>query len=300
MLFRSVMYDADDVIDLCQIKAKESLASSSLYSSSNAPCGFPFLSCFRNPFFAHEIGYKIKDINTRLEGIAKRRAYLGLAESKIFPTPSGRVRQVDSIINRKTDPSIVVDDIVGEKIEEDTEMLVNLLTEEEKGVRENVCVVAIVGMGGIGKSTLAKKIFRDLRIQDEFPLKIWVCISKEVKIVELLKCVIREAGGEHGDANERSELVPLLETLIKGKKFFLVLDDVWEESRAVWDGLLRAPMSRASHGSRLLVTTRDERVANGMRAAKSHRVEKLSTEDGWSLLIKQVLLKLRCDFIFFS
>ncbi|KAF3325248.1 NBS-LRR disease resistance protein [Carex littledalei] len=142
-------------------------------------------------------------------------------------------------------------------------------------------------MGGIGKSTLAKKIFNDPRIEDEFQLKIWVCVSEEVKGEEVLKCVIRGAGGEPGYTNERSELVPILERHVNGKKFFLVLDDVWAESRAVWDGLLRAPMSSGAHGSRLLVTSRDERVANGMRATKSHRVEKLSDEDGWSLLIKQ-------------
>ncbi|XP_078151072.1 putative disease resistance protein RGA1 [Carex rostrata] len=286
---KDVMYDADDVIDLCQIKAKERLADSSSYSSSHARCGFPFLSCFRNPFFSHEMGSKIKDINSRLEEIAKRRADLGLTQSQICPGSSHRVRRVDSIISIKTDPLIVGDDIVGEKIEEDTEMLVNWLTEEEKGVRENVCVVAIIGMGGIGKSTLAKKIFNDQRIGDEFQLKIWVCVSKEVKGVEVLKCVIQQAGEEPSNTNERSVLVPKLESLVNGKKIFLILDDVWEESQVVWDGLLRAPMSRGTHGSRLLITTRDERVANRMRATKSHRVEKLSNDDGWSLLIKQVL-----------
>ncbi|KAF3325236.1 disease resistance protein RGA3 [Carex littledalei] len=294
MQLKDVMYDADDVIDLCQIKAKERLAG----SSSHSRCGFPLLSCFGNPFFAHEIGSKIKDINSRLEGIAKRRTDLGLTQSPIFPTHG--VRRVDSIIHRKTDHLIVVDDIVGEKIEEDTEMLVSWLTEEEKGVRENVCVVAILGMGGIGKSTLAKKIFNDPRIEDEFQLKIWVCVSKEVKGEEVLKCVIRGAGGEPGYTNERSELVPILERHVKGKKFFLVLDDVWAESRAVWDGLLRAPMSRGAHGSRLLVTTRDERVANGMRATKSLQVQKLSDEDGWSLLIKQVFLKSKWYFIIYT
>ncbi|XP_078151071.1 putative disease resistance protein RGA3 [Carex rostrata] len=286
---KDVMYDADDVIDLCQIKAKERIAGSSSNSSSNARCGIPLLSCFRNPFFSHEIGSKIKDINSRLEEIAKRRANLGLIQSQICPGPSHRVRRVDSIISIKTDPLIVVDDIVGEKIEEDTEMLVNWLTEEEKGVGENVRVVAIIGMGGIGKSTLAKKIFNDQRIKDEFQLKIWVCVSKEVKGVEVLNSVIRQAGEEPANTNERSVLVPKLESLVKGKKIFLILDDVWEESQVVWDGLLRAPISRGAHGSRLLITTRDERVANRMRATKSHRVEKLSNDDGWSLLIKQVL-----------
>ncbi|KAF3325262.1 disease resistance protein RGA3 [Carex littledalei] len=176
MQLKDVMYDADDVIDLCQIKAKERLAG----SSSHSRCGFPLLCCFGNPFFAHEIGSKIKDINSRLEGIAKRRTDLGLTQSPIFPTHG--VRRVDSIISHKTDHLIVVDDIVGEKIEEDTEMLVSWLTEEEKGVRENVCVVSILGMGGIGKSTLAKKIFNDPRIEDEFQLKIWILQPKKSKL----------------------------------------------------------------------------------------------------------------------
>ncbi|XP_078158385.1 putative disease resistance protein RGA3 [Carex rostrata] len=288
MQLKDVMYDADDIIDLCQIKAKDRLAGSSSQSSSNAHCGCTLLSCFRNPFFAHKIGSKIKDINSRLEGIAKRKTDLGLIESQVSSSPSDLVRRVDSIITRKTDSLVVLDDIVGEKIEEDTEMLVNWLTEEEKSVRENILVLAIVGMGGIGKTTLASKIFNDRRIKEEFQLKIWVCISKEVKGVEILKCMIREAEGEHGAAQERSELVPILKRLVEGKKFLLVLDDVWEESRAVWNSLLRAPMSGGANGSRLLVTTRDGRVADGMKAAKLHRVEKLSNEDGWSLLIKQV------------
>ncbi|XP_078153674.1 putative disease resistance protein RGA1 [Carex rostrata] len=92
---KDVMYDADDVIDLCKIKATECLAGSSSYSSSNARCGIPLLSCFRNPFFAHQIGSKIMDINLRLEEIVKRKHELGLTESQIFSRPSSRVCRVD-------------------------------------------------------------------------------------------------------------------------------------------------------------------------------------------------------------
>jgi NB-ARC domain/Rx N-terminal domain len=288
MELKDVMYDADDVIDLCEIKAEERLTDCSSCLSPNACCCSPFLSCIRNPLFAHKIGSKIKDINGRLEEIAKRKADLGLIELQITHALSDQVRRVDSIISRKTDPSIVQDDIVSEKIEEDTKMLVNWLTEDLKGAREKVVAVAIVGMGGIGKTTLAKRIFNDPIIQEEFSLKVWACVSKEVKGEELLKGIIREAGGDHGAKQQRSELVSLLESRVRGKKFLLVLDDVWAESQAVWHDLLRAPLMSGADGSRLLITTRDERVANRMWAAKLHHVERLCDEDGWSLLIKQV------------
>ncbi|XP_078150045.1 putative disease resistance protein RGA3 [Carex rostrata] len=289
MQLKDIMYDADEVIDLCQIKAKEHPeATSSSRSSLNAQCGCHFLSCFRSSLFAHEIGSKIKNINLRLEEIAKSKANLGLTETQIFPGTLDESSRVNMITWRKTDPSVVQADFAGKKIEEDTELLVNWLTQEKNDVNENVHVYAIVGMGGIGKTTLTKRIYNDPRIQEGFQLKIWVCISKEVRIVEVFKCLIRGAQGDHGAAQERSELVPLLQRLIQGKKFLFVLDDVWEESRAVLEDWLRAPMSVGAHGSSLLVTTRNGSVANGMRASKLHQVEKLSHEDGWSLLVKQV------------
>ena len=290
MKLKDVMYDADEVIDLCQIKVKERSAASSSSSTSNAHCGFHFLSCFRNPVFAHEIGIKIKDINFRLEEIAKSKANLGLTEEQIFRGTFDQGSRVDSVISRKTHPSVVLADIVGEKIEKDAEMLVMWLTEEESDVNENPRVYAIVGMPGIGKTTLAKKIFNDPKIKEGFELKIWVCVSQEVNEKDVLKCMIRGAGGQHGDCKEISELVPLLKSLIQDKKFLFVLDDVWEKSRAVLNDWLRASMSSGAHGSKLLVTTRNEDVAIRMRASKLHQVEKLSREDGWSLLKKQVMV----------
>ncbi|XP_078149387.1 putative disease resistance protein RGA3 isoform X1 [Carex rostrata] len=290
MKLKDVMYDADEVIDLCQIKAKEHQATSSSRSSLKAHCGCHFLSCFRNPLLAHKIGSKIKNINLRLEEIAQSKANLGLTEAQILPGTFDQSSRVNTITWRKTDSSVVLADIAGKKIEEDTEVLVNWLTQEENDVNETVHVYGIVGMGGIGKTTLAQMIYNDPKIQEGFQLKIWVCISKEVRIVEVFKCLIRGAQGDHGAVHvqERSELVPLLESFVQGKKFLFVLDDVWEESQAVLKDWLRAPMSRGAHGSRLLVTTRDGNVANHMGASKSHRVKKLSDEDGWSLLVKQV------------
>ncbi|KAJ3690592.1 hypothetical protein LUZ61_019756 [Rhynchospora tenuis] len=281
MELKDVMYDAEDLIDTWQIKTEDSV------SSSKSSRSVSLISSVSNTKFAHEIGIKIKELNSRLDEISKKKSDLGLNELLEDVRPD-KHRRTNSDISLKTDPSIVLADIVGEKIEEDTKLMVKWLTTEEMGVTENVSAVAIVGMPGIGKTTLAKKIFNDQRIQEEFYLKFWVCVSKDLKGVELLKCIIREAGGHHGAAEERSELVPMLERLVRGKKFFLVLDDVWHESQIVWDELLRAAMISGARGSRLLVTTRDGNVARFMKAKKSLQVDKLPDDDGWSLLIKQV------------
>ncbi|KAJ4746761.1 Disease resistance protein (CC-NBS-LRR) [Rhynchospora pubera] len=291
MELKDVMYDADDLMDLCQIKAEDRRTRHYHPSSSKFSCGIDLLSCFRNPIFAHEIGKKIKELNARLDEIAKKKSNLGLIELPGVVGPSN-IRRENLDISRITDPIVVLADIVGDKIEEDTKLLVQWLTAEENGVRDNVSAFAIVGMPGIGKTTLAKKVFNDPRIQEEFDLKFWVCVSKNLKGVQLLKCIIREAGDKHIDAEERSELVLTLQRLIRGKKFFLVLDDVWHESRNVWDELLRGPMISGTRGSKLLVTTRDGNVALFMNATASHQIqmEKLSDQDAWSLLIKLVAI----------
>ncbi|KAJ3692281.1 hypothetical protein LUZ60_012631 [Juncus effusus] len=278
MELKDLMYDTDDFLELCQIKADErrdSVASSC--------CCFGYL--VMNPGFACRIGRRIRELNSRMDGIVKKISLLGLVEDR------ADFRLVQSIVSLKTDPMIVQSDIVGEKIEENCDNLMDLLTKEDgANVKENMVVVAIVGVGGIGKTTLAKRVFNDQRIKDEFHVKIWVCISKEIVERDLLKNIIREVGGHHGDAEERSELLPILEKLISRKKFFLVLDDVWRESEQSCHGLLRDPLMSGAYGSRILVTTRDQTVATRMRAVHSLHVDKLPNEDAWSLLAKQVVL----------
>ncbi|KAM3317178.1 hypothetical protein ACQJBY_035050 [Aegilops geniculata] len=84
-------------------------------------------------------------------------------------------------------------------------------------------------------------------------------------------------------------LQPILAATLKGKKLFLVLDDVW--NHGAWDDVLKAPLANVvARGSRVLVTTRDERVARGMKVVLPyHHVDKLEEEDAWLLLKKQVV-----------
>jgi len=181
--------------------------------------------------------------------------------------------------------------VVGEKIEEDTRNLVDLLTKKDKNVHEhkNVMVYAIVGVGGIGKTTLAKKIFNHDFIKQEFQKRIWLSVNQEFSDVDLLERAITETQGNHqAPRNTKAALERNLKDALKDCKTLLVMDDVWDHH--AWAGVLKTPLlSILAQGSCVLVTTRHDMVAKGMMAeVPYHHVNKLEQEDAWSLLKKQV------------
>ncbi|KAG1347784.1 putative Disease resistance protein RGA2 [Cocos nucifera] len=269
---KDFMYDADDILDLCRIEADKRSEESS--SNSSVQFSFPFLSAIRNLPVGHEIGTKIRELNQRLEEIWRWRSEFNLELA------SPDMQQVTSQISRKTSPVSEID-VVGSKIEEHIRSLVDSLIKDDR--RANILVFAIVGAGGIGKTTLAKNIYNDQRIQDEFSVKKWVCVSEEFDEINLLKDIIGDAQNQ-----SRSSLEPEVESSLRGKKLFLVLDDVWTEK--VWRDLLCNTLKSCSAGSRILVTTRNEQIAKQMMAVNTHHVHKLSLEDSWSLLCKKVVL----------
>ncbi|SPT20301.1 unnamed protein product [Triticum aestivum] len=281
---KHAMYHATDIIDLCQLKAMEQSPSEDIR------CLNPLLSCMQNPLHAHDIGSRIKALNKKLDNISKRGRSFNFIKLEVYQDQkTNRPHGID----RKTNPLLERSGVVGEKIEDNTRSLVQLLTKEVIDTSESIMVFAIVGVGGIGKTTLSKKVFNDEAIQGKFTKKIWLSITQEFSEVDLLRTAITTAEGNlpgpGGGSQDKTLLVPALASAIKNKKLFLVLDDMWGTYE--WTNLLKAPISHSAPGSRVLVTTRHETVARGMKAVNPyHRINKLGPKDGWSLLTKQVLM----------
>uniref|UniRef100_M8BKP7 Disease resistance protein RGA2 n=1 Tax=Aegilops tauschii TaxID=37682 RepID=M8BKP7_AEGTA len=281
---KRAMYEAADILDICQLKAMERGMS-----TADVGCFNPLLFCMRNPSHAHDIGTRIKALNKWLDVIKERSAAfnfipLGSYEdcsSKVHGSPSGNKR-------RETSGEFDRSGVVGEKIKQDTRKLVEIMLSETES-NTNIMVVAVVGVGGIGKTTLAQKVFNDEALNAEFEKMIWLSVNKDFDKVELLRTIIIQAGGEHGGEKALAVLQPILATTLKGKKLFLVLDDVWDHG--AWDDVLKTPLANVvAQGSRVLVTTRDETLARRMKVVLPyHHVDKLEEEDAWSLLKKQII-----------
>ncbi|CAD5183447.1 unnamed protein product [Musa acuminata subsp. malaccensis] len=274
---KDVMYDADDVLDECRMEAAKWTPRESDPKRSTL-CGFPIFACFREVKFRNEVGVKIKDLNGRLEEISARRSKLQLHVSAAEPRVVPRVSRITS--------PVMESDMVGERLEEDAKALVEQLTKQDPS--KNVVVLAIVGIGGIGKTTLAQKVFNDGKIKASFRTTIWVCVSQEFSETDLLGNIIEGAGGKYNREQSRSQLEPTVDGLLRGNKFLLVLDDVWDAQ--IWDDLLRNPLHGGAAGSRVLVTTRNVGIATQMKAALVHRMKQLPPEDGWSLLCKKATM----------
>ncbi|VAI94406.1 unnamed protein product [Triticum turgidum subsp. durum] len=281
---KHAMYEATDILDLCQLKAMESGGSSSI----DAGCCNPLLFCMRNPFHAHETSIRIKALNQRLDAIKQRSATFGFINLMSYEDRSGNALATHyGNPSRETVGDFDRSALVGDKIEDDTRALVTHIMQTGKEVNDGIMVVAIVGVGGIGKTTLAQKIFNDEAIEGEFSKKIWLSVNQNFSEVELLRRAIIEAGGDAQLAgNAKATLHRSLKDALIGHKTLLVMDDVWDH--VAWEGVLKVPFNVAASGSRVIVTTRDEGVARGMIARRPyHQVDTLLPGDAWSLLKKQ-------------
>ncbi|CAL4979692.1 unnamed protein product [Urochloa decumbens] len=272
---KDAMYEADDIIDLARLEGSKLLADQpSLPRNTIACTGFSFVSCFPNIRRCHKIAIRIKNFNTELDKILK------LGEQFMLKTmqPEMNVSQVRQM---KT-CSIVDPNLVGKETALACTKLVKLmLVHKEKEAYK----IGVVGTGGVGKTTLAQKIYNDHKVKGTFSKQAWICVSQEYSEIAILKEVLRNVGVDYKHDETIGELSRKLATAVENVNLFLVLDDVWQHE--VWTNLLRIPLDTAATGI-VLVTTRNDIVARAIGVEHMHRVELRSEEVGWELLSKSM------------
>ncbi|XP_042378558.1 putative disease resistance RPP13-like protein 1 isoform X1 [Zingiber officinale] len=276
---KDLMYDADDIIDLCIIEGGMLLKARALSGSSTVSIPFSYLfSCFQCLKYRHDIANQIIALNSKIEDLKKDT----VIKNNLDWATKVPVEYVNRVITHETSHLQVEGDIVGTQIETATETLINWIVKKNPKCR----VFGVVGTGGIGKSTLARKIFEDERIKDYFPNRKWLYVSKNYIEIDLLKKLIRfdegsETNGEILEGKSKAELENKLVSILT-RNTFIVLDDVWNSS--VWADCLRIPIMKGAASCTVLVTSRKEQVVTLMKATYIYPVEKMNDESGWNLL----------------
>jgi len=276
---RDAMYDADDSIDLAKSKGSKLLPdhSSVVSSSSNTCSGLSLSSCFFNIQTRHEIAVKIKNLNKRIDNISKDKVFTSLKSTQSTLTVS--------VPKQRRSSSLVEPNIVGKEVLHACRKVVDLVLahKEKKSYK-----LAIVGTGGVGKTTLAQKIYNGQKLKGSFNKQAWVCVSQDFSEIAILKEILRKIEVQYMPDELTDELQSKLELSIKDKSFFLVLDDVWQSD--IWTNLLRIPIHVASSVV-VLLTTRFDTVAVETGMDYTHRVDLMSLDIGWELLWKSMGIK---------
>ncbi|PRQ58676.1 putative P-loop containing nucleoside triphosphate hydrolase [Rosa chinensis] len=168
-------------------------------------------------------------------------------------------------IPRKETTSFPSDKIFGR--EKENNIILSKLLSESSQDCEVPLIIPIVGMGGMGKTTLSQLVYNDEKVKAHFDKRIWVCVSDPFNEVKIARAIVEGLDKDNTSktSNSLQILMQCIHTLIQGKKFLLVLDDVWNPDHTQWEELVK-PFRDGAMGSRVLVTTRNEEVATLMKA----------------------------------
>ena len=257
---RDGIYDAEDLLDELATEALECRSKVESLLDRKAWSLTARVSSTLTPSSSGKsVESRLRKVVERLELVAKYKNVLGLRE-----------RVGDGSAERRLETTSLVDEgsVLGRGGDKEA-VVAALLADEGKC---DIGVVPIVGMGGIGKTTLAQLAYNDERVVGRFEIRVWVCVTDRFDPVRVTRTILR-SGGSRSDADRDEGFDSLqvrLSKKLEGKRFLVVFDDVWGKRNGDWDRLWK-PMRSGKRGSKVIVTTRNADVAASLGTEPAHR-----------------------------
>ncbi|KAI3840887.1 hypothetical protein MKW92_046287 [Papaver armeniacum] len=271
---RDVAYDAEDVVDTFMLKIDAGRRSGGVQNFIIRKA-----LMVKNLKYLHRVGNEIQAIQSRLKVISD--------------TSSSKTNKMMQQQLRNYYPHVEDDVIIG--LEEHTKTLLTELLKDD----ERRCIVSIVGVGGLGKTTLAKKIYKHDTIMSHFECCAWSSISQQLNTRDALLEIIKKSMHPNDDEFSRfkelneGDLVEKLYNYLQDKRFLVVVDDLW--SLEDWNTLSHA-FPNGKRGSKVLLTTRNKEVASQADPWNLQlEPQLLNDEDSWALLCNKAFPKTMGD-----
>ncbi|KAJ0628659.1 putative virus X resistance protein-like, coiled-coil [Helianthus annuus] len=291
---RSASLEAENVLD--EISTEALLQSLYKEQRLQKERGFKhrvraFFSSNHNKYMIRlRIAHKVKDIKSKLDVINSERFKLDLTPS----APTSHVDDTEVVGQMPPDretSSVIHDTSVIMGRNEERDMVIGDICNKDIGKHENgeVRVYGIWGMGGLGKTTLAQLVYNHETVNQYFDLKCWVYVSENFQVKEIMKKIIESIDKSGCTLTQLETLHESLQSKLRGKKFLIVLDDVWveENEKAKWEELSKT-LSCGAEESIVVMTTRSQTTTRMMARVPElqHKLGCLSKEDAWLLFKK--------------
>ncbi|ESW05684.1 hypothetical protein PHAVU_011G200800 [Phaseolus vulgaris] len=225
---KDVVFDAEDLLEEIDYELSKSRQVEAESQSATNKVWNSLKSSFVT-FFENEIESKMEQVIEDLEDLATQSEFLGLKKTSGVGVGSGSSSKL-------TYTSLPNESVIYGR-DDDKEFVLNWLTSD---THSNLSILSVLGMGGLGKTSLAQHVFNDPRIE-----------------------------GSTDHSIQQEVVQRRLKEKLTGKKFLLVLDDNWNENQSKWEQVQKA-LRFGAQGSRILVTTRSEKVAVAMRSEEHH------------------------------
>ncbi|XP_024196131.1 putative disease resistance protein RGA3 [Rosa chinensis] len=279
----SVAYNADDILDEIEYEVQRIVIKET--SLDKKILGF---FCNNPVLFRLKMARKINNINTSLDDLYKHAASVGLGMTRRSNGGAAASKdkwETTSFVDKNEftlkDATIVGRDQVVSDI---------IATLTNSNNQENILsVMAIVGLGGLGKTTLARSVTKQLKegeMKRYFDATLWVYVSNTFDVNSILHRMLESYDDVTGaNLSSLEALIGSLQQQLKERRYFLVLDDVWNEDANNWDDLKRCLLQlNSAKGSSVIVTTRSAKVASIMETLPRCDLETLSDDECWSII----------------
>ncbi|KAA8533109.1 hypothetical protein F0562_033358 [Nyssa sinensis] len=269
-------YDTEDVLEVFLLLL-------------SPPRGVGFFHSFREAYHfikqlrtRRQLALRIQQIKIKVKGISERRDAFSFRR---IDDPTSSIANLQ--LQTWHDPrlaSLFIDeaDVVG--IENPKSLLISWLVEGEL----TLTAISVVGMGGLGKTTLVKKAYDSVSVKKYFDCHAWITVSRSFTTVELLRAALKgflEAAKEPTSAGIDTmndlELVNKLRNHLRQKRYVVVFDDVWSVN--AWEAVKFA-LPDCNCGSRIIFTTRIGDVAASLETTgHTYHLRPLPDEEAWTL-----------------